>query len=118
MCDTIVIYGATTRHADPEHGSAESHAAALIKRNQKNVKPMEKLARESVTTCECAAGGVIVRYENELVPRTKVDRAMDLVTPAATVLIENPAAIVDRNVDKHQLRDLADAFVAFLHSEE
>jgi sulfate/thiosulfate transport system substrate-binding protein len=118
MWDIIAIYGAGIRHADPKQGSAESQAAALIKRIQKNVKVMDKSGRESVTTFERGVGDVIVTYENELLPRIKVGRPMDLVIPAETVLIENPAAIVDRNVDKHQVRDLAEAFVAFLHSEE
>ena len=43
---------------------------------------------------------------------------MELMIPAETVLIENPAAIVDRHVDKHKVRDIAESFVAFLHSEE
>jgi sulfate/thiosulfate transport system substrate-binding protein len=61
---------------------------------------------------------VIVTYENELYPRIKSGRPYELVVPAETILIENPVALVDRNVDRHRVRDLAEAFVAFLHSPE
>lgn len=118
MWDIIAIYGAGLRHADPKQGSAEAQAAALLKRIQKNVKVMDKSGRESVTTFERGVGDVIVTYENELLPRIKSGRPMNLVIPTETVLIENPAALVDRNVEKHHVRDLAEAFVAFLHSED
>lgn len=118
MWDIIAIYGAGLKLADPKQGPAEAQAAALLKRIQKNVKVMDKSGRESVTTFERGVGDVIVTYENELLPRIKSGRPMDLVIPAETVLIENPAAMVDRNVDKHHVRDIAEAFLAFLHSED
>jgi ABC-type sulfate transport system substrate-binding protein len=34
------------------------------------------------------------------------------------VLIENPVAIVDQWVDEHCVRDVAEAFVEYLHSDE
>lgn len=118
MWDIIAIYGAGLKLADPKQGSADAQAAVLLKRIQKNVKVMDKSGRESVTTFERGVGDVIVTYENELLPRVKSGRPMELVLPAETILIENPAAIVDRNVDKHKVRDIAEAFVAFLHSED
>jgi sulfate transport system substrate-binding protein len=118
MWDIIAIYGAGLKLADPKQGSPESYAADLLKRIQKNVKVMDKSGRESVTTFERGVGDVIVTYENELLPRIKSGRPIELVLPAQTVLIENPAALVARHVDKHRVRDLAEAFVAFLHSDE
>lgn len=118
MWDIIAIYGAGLRLANPKQGSPEAHAAGLIKRIQKNVKVMDKSGRESVTTFERGVGDVIVTYENELLPRIKIGRPIEIVLPAETVLVENPAALVDRNADKHRVRDLAEAFVAFLHTED
>lgn len=118
MWDIIAIYGAGLKLADPKQGSQEAYAADLLKRIQKNVKVMDKSGRESVTTFERGVGDVIVTYENELLPRIKSGRPIELVLPAQTVLIENPVALVDRHVDKHRVRDLAEAFVAFLHSDE
>ncbi|HJU03732.1 MAG TPA: sulfate ABC transporter substrate-binding protein [Nitrospiraceae bacterium] len=118
MWDIIAIYGAGLKLPDPKQGSPEISATNLLKRIQKNVKVMDKSGRESVTTFERGVGDVIVTYENELLPRIKSGRPIELIIPDQTVLIENPVAVVDRHVEKHRVRDVAEAFVAFLHSDE
>ena len=40
----------------------------------------------------------------------------EAVYPPSSVLIENPVAVVDQNVDKHCVREVAEAFVEFLHT--
>ena len=117
MWDIIAMYGAGLKPADPKQ-APEVSAASLIKRIQRNVKVMDKSGRESVTTFERGVGDVIVTYENELLPRIKAGRPLDLVLPEDTLLIENPVALVDRHVDKHHVRDVAEAFIIFLHSDE
>jgi sulfate transport system substrate-binding protein len=42
----------------------------------------------------------------------------DYVIPRSTILIENPVALIDRNVDRHGVRPVAEAFVEFLYSSE
>jgi sulfate/thiosulfate-binding protein len=120
MWDIIAIYGAGLKLAEHAPGKPrpEAYAENLMKRVQHNVKVMDKSGRESVTTFERGVGDVIVTYENELLPRIKTGRPYALIVPAETVWVENPAAVVDRNVDRHQTRDLAEAFVAFLTSDE
>ena len=126
MWDVIAIYGAGLKLAEQQAGagkkpsaeSAEAVASGLLKRIQKNVKVMDKSGRESVTTFERGVGDVIVTYENELIPRIKSDRPYEIIIPHETVWIENPVALIDRHVDRHQVRDVAEAFVSFLHSEE
>jgi sulfate transport system substrate-binding protein len=118
MWDIIAIYGAGLKLADAKQGAPEAYAAGLLKRIQKNVKVMDKSGRESVTTFERGVGDVLVTYENELLPRIKSGRPIEVVLPTETVWIENPAALIDRHVDKHQVRDVAEAFLAFLHGEE
>jgi len=121
MWDVIAIYGAGL-HQGKQQGLAGSavdqHAINLVKRVQRNVKVMDKSGRESVTTFERGVGDVIVTYENELLPRIKQGRPYELIIPAETVVVENPIAVIDRNADRHHVRDLADAFVSFLHGEE
>jgi sulfate/thiosulfate-binding protein len=123
MWDLIAIYGAGLRLAGSKPAGAagetpETYAAGLLKRVQKNVKVMDKSGRESVTTFERGVGDVVVTYENELLPRIKSNRPYEIIVPDETVWIENPAAVVDRYADKHQVRDVAEAFVAFLHGPE
>jgi sulfate transport system substrate-binding protein len=40
-----------------------------------------------------------------------------MVSPRSTILIENPAALIDASVDKHHTREPAAALVAFLRSK-
>jgi sulfate/thiosulfate transport system substrate-binding protein len=42
----------------------------------------------------------------------------EMVFPRSTILIENPAAIVDASVDKHGTREVAEAFLDFLFTPE
>jgi sulfate transport system substrate-binding protein len=113
------VYGAGLKMSEAARGSADSvQARDLLKRVQKRVKVMDKSGRESVTTFERGVGDALVTYENELLLRKLQGREIPFVVPVATMLIENPAAVVDRNADKHGVRALAEAFVAFLHTDE
>ena len=120
MWDVIAIYGAGVKLADQvaDKPVPEAYAEQLLKGVQRNVKVMDKSGRESVTTFERGVGDVIVTYENELLPRIKLGRPYEVIVPAETVWVENPAAVVDRNVDRHKTRDVAEAFVAFLHGSD
>jgi sulfate transport system substrate-binding protein len=113
------IYGAGLRASEATTGKPDSAAArALLKGIQRRVKVMDKSGRESVTTFERGIGDAIVTYENELLLRKLQGREISFVVPEATILIENPAAVVDVNASKHGVRDLAATFVEFLHSDE
>ena len=81
-----------------------------------NVKIMDKGARESIVSFEKGVGDAAITYENEVLVGRQAGRDYDYVVPRATILIENPVAVVDTYADKHGNRDLADAFVAFLTS--
>ncbi|MCC2642280.1 MAG: cysP [Nitrospira sp.] len=125
MWDVIAIYGAGLKLAEQRKAgnpakpeTVEAQAADLLTRIQRNVKVMDKSGRESVTTFERGVGDVIVTYENELLPRVKSGRPYEIIVPDETVWIENPAAVVDSYADRHKVRDVADAFVAFLHGPE
>jgi sulfate transport system substrate-binding protein len=120
MWDVIAIYGAGLKQAPTAAAGSppEAYAASLVKRIQQNVKVMDKSGRESVTTFERGIGDVIVTYENELLPRIKIGRPYELIVPADTLIIENPVALIDKNADRHKVRDLAEAFVEFLSGQE
>ncbi|MGA6828469.1 sulfate ABC transporter substrate-binding protein [Nitrospira sp. NS4] len=121
MWDVIAIYGAGLKLGKQRglpDSAAEQYASDLLKRIQRNVKVMDKSGRESVTTFERGVGDVIVTYENELAPRITQGRPYELIIPAETVLIENPIAVVDRNADRHRVRDLAEAFVSYLYGDD
>jgi sulfate transport system substrate-binding protein len=113
------IYGAGFKMSESSGGKADSAAARdLLKRVQRRVKVMDKSGRESVTTFERGVGDALVTYENELLLRKMQGREIPLIVPDATILIENPAAVVDKNADKHGVRELAEEFVSYLDSDD
>lgn len=117
--DINALYGAGLKKAEDETGVKDEAAAkAFLASVHRNVESMDKSGRASMAAFEYGVGDVIVTYENELLARIAQGVKYTIVTPSRTILIENPAAVVDVNADKHGVRDVADAFVAFLHGEQ
>ena len=79
---------------------------------------LDKSARDSIKNFEAGNGDVAITYENEIRTAQKAGLDDEMVVPPSTVLIENPVAIVDENVDKHCVREVAKAFVDYLHTDE
>jgi sulfate/thiosulfate transport system substrate-binding protein len=112
------IYGSVLKTSEMESGTRDGEGARLLLRDiLKRVKVMNKSARESVTTYERGIGDAILTYENEAKSRQLQGRAFPFVVPDATILIENPVAVVDIYADKHGVRELAEEFVRYLHSD-
>jgi len=119
MWDINAIYGAGLKISETETGFPDkAYAYKLLKNIQKNVKVMDKSGRASVTTFENGIGDALLTYENEILLRIKEERTIDFIIPEATILIENPIAVIDKNVDKHGTRAAAEAFVEFVLSSE
>jgi sulfate transport system substrate-binding protein len=119
MWDVNAIYGAGMKLAEVKTGKPDKEAGRkLLKDVQRNVKVMDKSGRESVTTFENGIGDALVTYENEILLRKIQGRVIPYVVPDATILIENPVAVVDKNVDKRQTRKVAEAFVEFLFTKD
>lgn len=79
-----------------------------------NVRVMDKGARESMLSFEKGVGDAIITYENEVIVAQRAGKSMAYVIPASTIVIENPAAVVDVYAARHGTLDLAEAFVSFL----
>jgi sulfate/thiosulfate-binding protein len=113
------IYGAGLKMTEVKNGKPDPvYARDLLKRIQKRVKVMNKSGRESVTTFEKGFGDVLVTYENEALLRQMEGKDFPFIIPDATILIENPVAVVDKYVDKHGTREVAEAFIDFLYTKE
>ena len=56
---------------------------------------------------------MIVRQPLELTQSTD---KFDIVVPSLSILAEPPVALVDRNVDKHGAREVAQAYLKYLYS--
>ncbi len=113
------IYGAGLKISEIKTGRQDiSFARDFLKSIQKRVKVMDKSGRMSVTTFENGIGDALLTYENEALLRQKQGREFPFIIPDATILIENPIALVDKNVDRHKNREVAEAFVEFLYTKE
>ena len=119
MWNILALYGAAKRGfvegvpANDDQAATEFMNAVLA-----NVTVMDKGARESITNFEKGVGDVAITYENEILVGRLNGQEYDMVIPRSTILIENPVALIDSNVEEHGTRPAAEAFVAFLLSKE
>jgi len=117
--DINAMYGAGLKQAEEKYGSADAeYAKSYLKQIHTNVESLDKSGRASMAAFEYGVGDVIVTYENELLARIAKGVDYDIVIPEHTILIENPIALVDKHIEMHGNRDVAEAFYEFLLSEE
>ena len=112
------MYGAALRGYAGAPKDDKGAARAFLKNVFRNVSIMDKSARESMTTFEKGVGDVAVTYENEVLVGRQAGQKYDYAVPRSTILIQNPAAVVDKYVDQHGARAVAEGFVEFLHTPE
>ncbi|WP_195576176.1 sulfate ABC transporter substrate-binding protein [Paenibacillus sp. 1001270B_150601_E10] len=116
--DINAIYGAGLKQAEALNVDGPAYAKQLLSGIHDRVISMDKSGRASMAAFEYGVGDAIVTYENELLARIKQGVPYEIVVPEHTIQIENPVVVVDRYVDKHGTREAAEAFVAFLRSQE
>jgi sulfate/thiosulfate transport system substrate-binding protein len=114
MWNVSAIYGAALRGGTAAPPGDAAAAESLLGGILRNVSIMDKGARESIVSFEKGLGDAAITYENEVLVGRQSGQTYEYVVPHATILIENPVAVIDTYADKHGNRDLADAFVAFL----
>jgi sulfate transport system substrate-binding protein len=118
MWNINAIYGAALRGFAGVPKGDPAAAERFLRDVFRNVSIMDKGARESITTFEKGVGDVAITYENEVLVGRQAGRTYDYVIPRSTILIQNPAALVDASVDRHGSRETAQAFLEFLVSPE
>jgi sulfate/thiosulfate-binding protein len=117
--DINAIYGAGLKRSEAESGTKDPAVAKKFLADiHGNIESMDKSGRASMAAFEYGVGDVIVTYENELLARITQGVKYDIVVPRSTILIENPVAVVERNAKRHGVREVADAFVQYLYTEE
>ena len=112
------IYGAALRGFAGVPKDDPAAAAEFLRSVFRNVSIMDKGARESITNFEKGVGDAAITYENEVLVGRQAGQTYDYIVPRSTILIQNPVALVDKYVDKHGVRAVAQAFVDFLWSQE
>ena len=114
----VSLWGAALRGYAGVAKADTAGATTLMQNVLGNVTVFDKSARDSIQNFEAGNGDVALTYENEVFTAQDAGLEDEAVYPPSTVMIENPVAIVDANVDKHCVRDVAEAFVEYLHSPE
>lgn len=114
-------YLAAWGYALRQPGGDESKAKAFVAELFKNVPVLDSGARGATTTfVERGIGDVLIAWENEAVLAVK-DLGPDkfeIVAPSVSILAEPPVALVDKVVDKHGTRALAQAYLDYLYTPE
>ena len=93
-------------------------ATTLLQNVLGNVIVFDKNARDSIQNFEAGNGDVAITYENEVLTAQEAGLDDEAVYPPSSVLIENPVAVVDKWVDEHCVREVAEAFVDYLHTPD
>ena len=107
--------------AKAQPGGSDETAQAFVSELYKHVPVLDTGARGSTTTfVQRGIGDVLLAWENEayLALEELGPDAFDIVTPSVSILAEPPVAIVDTNVDNRGTRDLAQAYLEYLYSDE
>lgn len=87
----------------------------------RNVPVLDTGARGATTTfVQRGIGDVLLAWENEaFLAREELGRdSFEIVVPKLSILAEPPVALVDRNVDRHGTREVAQAYLQYLYSPE
>lgn len=116
--DINAIYGAGLKLSEEQGKKDPAYAKAFLAKVHQNIESLDKSGRASMAAFEYGVGDVVVTYENELLARIKQGQKYDVIIPKYTIKIENPAAVVDKYVDQHGTRKVAEAFVEYLRSKE
>jgi len=102
-------------------GGSDATAEAFVKKLYKNVPVLDSGARGATTTfVERGIGDVLLAWENEayLAVKQLGPDKFDVVAPSLSILAEPPVSIVDKVVDKHGTRRLAEEYLRHLYSKE
>jgi sulfate transport system substrate-binding protein len=100
-------------------GGSDAKAQESLVKVFKNVPILTKDAREaSDAFFKQGQGDALINYENEIILASQKGQKVTYVVPDVNISIDNPIAIVDKNVAKHGTKEVAEAFVKFLYSTE
>ncbi len=100
-------------------GGDEAKAKDFVTKVIKNAPVLPKDAREaSDAFFKQGQGDALLNYENEIILANQKGEKVPYVVPAVNISIDTPVAVVDKNVEKHGTREVAEAFTKYLFSPE
>ncbi|MBW4682383.1 MAG: sulfate ABC transporter substrate-binding protein [Microcoleus vaginatus WJT46-NPBG5] len=110
----LALWGSVT-----QKGGDEAQALEFTTNVYKNVPVLANNARQaSELFFKQGKGDVLLNYEDEVIYAEQNGHKLPYIVPNVNISIDNPVAIVDKNVDKHGTREVAQAFIDFLYTSE
>ncbi|HEX7635687.1 MAG TPA: sulfate ABC transporter substrate-binding protein [Noviherbaspirillum sp.] len=113
----LAAWGYALKQPGGNEASAKEFAGKLFR----NVPVLDSGARGATTTfVERGIGDVLITWENEAILAIKElgPDKFEVVVPSVSILAEPPVAVVDKAVDKHGTRKVAEAYLQYLYSDE
>ncbi len=113
----LAAWGSAQRKAD---GDA-TKAADFVRRLYKNVPVLDSGARGATNTfVERGIGDVLIAWEDEalLAKASPGGDRFEMVVPSSSIVAATPVAVVDKVVDRHHTRAVAQAYLEYLFTPE
>jgi sulfate/thiosulfate-binding protein len=114
-------YLAAWAYAEKTFGTQNSAALDFVSRLYRNVPVLDSGARGSTTSfVQRQIGDALLTWENEafLAIREFGADKFELIAPSVSILAEPSVALIDRYATIKKTRDLADAYLGYLYSDE
>jgi sulfate transport system substrate-binding protein len=113
-------YLAAWGYALKNNNNSEDKAKEFVKKLYQNVPVLDTGARGATNTfVEKGIGDVLIAWENEAyLSKKEYGDKFEIVTPSISILAEPTVAVVTKNVNKHDTRQAATAYLDYLYTEE
>ena len=114
-------YLAAWAWAERQPGATTDDAREFVRKLYQHVPVLDTGARGALTTfAQREIGDVAISWENEayLALREMADQHFEIVVPSVSILAEPSVAVVDKVVLRRGTRSVAEAYLAFLYSDE
>jgi len=100
-----------------KHGG-DAAAQDYVRKLYKQAPVLPTGARDATTTfAQRGLGDVLLAWENEAyLTIEEFGPKFDIVYPSLSILAEPPVAVIDRNVERHNTKFLAEGYLNFLYS--
>ena len=108
-------------YALKQPGGNEAKAKAFVKTLFQHVPVLDTGARGATNTfVQRGIGDVLLAWESEALLATHEPNGdkFEIVVPSISILAEPPVAVVDKNVDAHGTRQVAEAYLKFLYTPQ
>jgi sulfate transport system substrate-binding protein len=104
-----------------QKGGSDAKAKEFVSKLLKNVPVLDSGARGSTNTfVQRGIGDVLLAWENEafLAINELGPDKFDVVTPPESILAEPPVTVIDKVVDRHGTRKVAEEYLKYLYTDE